>query len=140
MLFWIHIFTLYFKNINHFAHTLDKIYLKKTLPNYGFKKKKYYLLKYINLRSCNMCIMTQNENDVSKNWCLALCSQKTKFKGKSIPKIHWSSRTRITSWTISKELKDQFSFFCCENIGMLCFIIRSHARTHKESKIIQEVD
>lgn len=40
MLFWIHIFTLYFKNINHFAHTLDKIYLKKTLLNYGFKKKK----------------------------------------------------------------------------------------------------
>lgn len=30
---------------------------------------------------------TQNESDVTKNWSLALFSQKTNFKGKRISKI-----------------------------------------------------
>lgn len=44
------------------------------------------IYKFENLQ--NVHNGTQNESDVTKNWCLPLFSQKTKFKGKSISKIH----------------------------------------------------
>lgn len=80
-----------------------------------------------------------NEGDVTKNWCLVLFSQKTKFKRKSISKI-CRSNDKDNIMNHFQRIKRPIFIFCYENIGMLYFIISSHVRPYQESKIIQEVD